>query len=127
MPSLFRTLPVPPRFDRVLPNSTPLLVAWFESIVRELGNPPLCEVVLGLRAGDHTVIVNDVAEAEDILLRRTTEFDRSDLTLALFSCVAPTAQIATATGKFPSSSFLFFFFFLPPISLPFAFRSIKLE
>ncbi len=54
------------------------LLAWFEGVVTQLGDPPLCEVVLGLGSvnvrylnltrnactdtahSNHTVIVNDI-------------------------------------------------------------------
>lgn len=53
---------------------------------------------MGFRPMDHLIIVSDIQEVEDILVRRTQEFDRSLATIEVFSPLAPTAQIALPTN-----------------------------
>lgn len=67
-------------------------------MIESLGYPPLCEIVLGFQPKDHIILVTDPQEVEDIMTRRTQEFDRSDATIEVFSAMAPTAQISLETN-----------------------------
>jgi hypothetical protein len=69
-------------------------LAMFE-LARKLG-APICQM-LSASFIPPLLIVDDPREAEDILLRRNREFDRSELTTNLFSQLLPYCTIAQVT------------------------------
>ncbi|EIN09897.1 cytochrome P450 [Punctularia strigosozonata HHB-11173 SS5] len=66
---------------------------WFGIVARDLG--PIGQVQMG--PSTKIIVLSDIQETEDILLRRTKEFDRSDDMISRFDQFIPHGQIALKT------------------------------
>ncbi|EGO03072.1 hypothetical protein SERLA73DRAFT_176590 [Serpula lacrymans var. lacrymans S7.3] len=74
-------------------KETGFRTTWFNVVSKELG--PIAQVMLG--PWNKSIVLSDIQEIEDILLRRAKEFDRSDDMVNRFHGFLPHGQIALKT------------------------------
>lgn len=69
---------------------------WFESRNEVIGAPLV--QIWPTPFAKPCLVISDFYEAQDILMRRSKEFDRASRTIEAFSCVVPNHQIALKTS-----------------------------